>query len=100
MRVSVHQADRAQVGQMPVELPHLSLQSSIPQDPIAACVAPGHGIEVVRDAQEAEPQKHGVQLAVEPVAPEILELREEIVEGVVPWVEALDVVRFLELGDI
>ena len=85
---------------MPVEVPDLALEAFVPEHVIAVHLGFGNELGVVGDAEEAEADQHRVELVPLPVAGEMLELRVEVIEGVISGVELLDVFGGIELLDI
>ena len=48
----------------------------------------------------AEVQHHRVEVAVQPVAIEVVELGPEVVEGIVGWIHLVDEARIAQLHDV
>lgn len=79
--IAFQQADLAEIGQMPVEMPDLALELLVPEDVVGRGFLFRQRLGVVGDTEKAEAGEHREQLAILPMARELLELGEEVVEA-------------------
>ena len=96
--IAVGEAHLAEIGQVPVEVAELALDLRLPEHLVGHRLVVGDGGGVVADAEVAEAHHHGIELAVLPVAGELLEvIIEHVVEGIIRRIHLLDVARRIQL---
>ena len=95
-RVSVQEAHLAQVRQVPVEVPDFAGQFRVPEHVVVGGFSFGQRVGVVGDTKEAEAGDQREQLAILPVAGELLEFGEVVVQRIVGRVQLFNIARTVQ----
>ena len=98
--VAVVEAEAAHGRQVPVEVADLAGHSLLPHHAVGAAVGLAEMIGVVDQPEIAEGLHDRIEVAVQPVAFEVLEFGPEVVEGIVGRVHLVDEAGIAQLHDI